>query len=237
MTIPRLVEEIQRFQYKVEIKNELVNVISIEDELYLSSTYQLNPRKVQQLSLKNGILPLRYSKNYNPLGINGQLSLLHSTIGVVGVGELGKAVIEIIARIGIGHIIIIDHKDLNETNFTIENNIGIKKITAAAKQVEKINSGVSTTLYSIKLNQKNVLQLLDPCDVVVDATNDKDSSILLENTVNDLNIPLVHSNQHDFTNQVTPKSTKNEYNLSYCNSFMTANRQAQEVVNSIAKNI
>jgi molybdopterin-synthase adenylyltransferase len=66
--------------------------------------------------LKTDIIPERYVRNFNAFSPKDQIKLLRSTVAVVGLGGLGGGVTEILARIGIGTLILIDGDVFEDTN-------------------------------------------------------------------------------------------------------------------------
>ena len=74
----------------------------------------LSPREVEIEALQWGAIPERYQRNMGTLGIDGQLKLLNSSVAVVGAGGLGGSVIELLARVGVGRLKVIDHDVFSE---------------------------------------------------------------------------------------------------------------------------
>ncbi|MDZ7761578.1 MAG: ThiF family adenylyltransferase [Desulfovermiculus sp.] len=86
-------------------------------------------RDVQQGALGEGILPLRYLRNYGTMGLQGQAALLSSTAAIVGVGGLGGLIAELLSRMGVGHLVLIDgdcfeDNNLNRQLFATEETLG-----------------------------------------------------------------------------------------------------------------
>ena len=80
-------------------------------------------------ALKQGVIPCRYLRNIGTIGPDGQIKLLQSTVAVVGAGGLGGTAIELLARQGVGHLIIIDNdrfaeQNLNRQIMSREGNLG-----------------------------------------------------------------------------------------------------------------
>jgi NADPH:quinone reductase-like Zn-dependent oxidoreductase len=76
-------------------------------------------REVEIAALKKGVTPWRYLRNIGTIGLDGQIKLLQSAVAVVGAGGLGGTIIELLARQGIGHIIIIDNDRFAEQNLRL----------------------------------------------------------------------------------------------------------------------
>ena len=61
-------------------------------------------------------IPQRFSRNIGVLTENEQRQLLSSNVAVVGLGCTGCAVVEFLARVGIGGLILVDGDRFDETN-------------------------------------------------------------------------------------------------------------------------
>ena len=100
-------------------------------------------RDVEDAALRAGILPLRYLRNRNTIGIGQQLRLLRSRVAVIGCGGLGGHVIEALARLGVGSITAVDpdvfeESNLNRQVFSSINVLGRNKAEVAAERVAEI---------------------------------------------------------------------------------------------------
>lgn len=139
----------------------------------------------------------RYAKNHNMLSIEEQDVLKNSSVCVVGCGGLGGYIIEMLARLGVGNITVIDGDRFDETNLNRQLNaneetIGISKALEAQKRVNLINSDVNVKARAGFLTQNNAINLLEYHDVVVDALDSIEMRFILQNTCASLNIPLVY---------------------------------------------
>jgi molybdopterin/thiamine biosynthesis adenylyltransferase len=165
-------------------------------------------REVEIAALKQGITPWRYLRNTGTIGLDGQIKLLQSTVAVVGAGGLGGTIIELLARQGIGHLIIIDNdrfaeQNLNRQLMSTEKNLGDYKATVAAKRVEDINSAVTATTFLEKLTKENAHRLLKDAKVVADGLDNLPSRFAVEEACRDLRIPFVHGTIAGFSGQLT----------------------------------
>jgi len=139
---------------------------------------------------------MRYKRNFKALSLDDQKKLASSTVAVVGCGGLGGYIAEQLARIGIGHLILIDGDRIEETNlnrqlFALEENIGSLKAEAAKERLQKVNSSVKVDIFSQWFTEQNGKSLIEGADLVCDALDSGKTRIELERVCNDLNIPLV----------------------------------------------
>ncbi len=127
-----------------------------------------------------------------------QLALLKTkTIAVVGSGGLGGYVIEMLARLGIGKLIIIDGDVFDETNlnrqlYAREDNLGCVKVDEAKKRVEKVHSGVQVMPFHRIITKDNAHELLNGADIVMDCVDNIQTRFTMAEVCQLLAIPLVH---------------------------------------------
>ena len=150
----------------------------------------------------------RYQRNINALSPQEVATLHQAKVAVVGSGGLGGYIVEILARIGVHHITLIDYDvfDINNLNrqlFCEEALIGTPKVDAAQARIAKVNSHVQLTTIKEKLTPENAPTLLQGCMVVVDALDNIPSRLALATACDGLNIPLVHGSIAGWLGQVT----------------------------------
>jgi len=163
----------------------------------IASDFGLKPREVEVIALKNEICPSRYQRNIGTIGIEGQIKLLSSRVAVVGCGGLGGWIIEMLARAGVGEIVMLDNDVFDETNlnrqlFSTEENIGKPKALAAAERVAAVNSAVDPIAHIVFLDEKNGRELLEGSSVVIDALDNNRSRRNLFEVCRSLEIPFIH---------------------------------------------
>lgn len=139
----------------------------------------------------------RYDRNKSLISQEDQDLLASKTIAVIGAGGLGGHLAELIARLGIGKLIIIDgdvfeESNLNRQRFSNENNLGKPKALEAKRELEKINSQVDIIAVHDTISKKNGEDLLEGADLVLDGVDNARTRLLLEDLCNQLQIPLVH---------------------------------------------
>lgn len=167
----------------------------------------VTPREVEIFALKNGICPSRYERSIGTFGMKGQMRLLESRVAVVGCGGLGGWIIEMLARAGVGEMVIVDgdvfdDNNLNRQLFSSEENIGVLKAEAAADRVRRINSVVSVYPNSAYINKKNGIEILKGCSLVVDALDNNSGRKEVLWLCREIGIPFVHGAIAGFWGQV-----------------------------------
>ncbi len=158
-------------------------------------------------ALTLGICPYRYLRNREAISLEEQLGLAKSRVAVIGAGGLGGHVILLLARMGIGTLVVVDYDVFDETNLNRQTlssmeTLGKPKSEAAAVAVNSINPGVKVIPCRVKLDSSNALEILTGSNVVVDALDNVQDRFVLERTTKKLGIPLVHGALAGFEGQV-----------------------------------
>ena len=182
-------------------------VISLKTVTSIAQANKITVRDVEIVALEQGITPWRYLRNIGTIGPDGQIKLLQSTVAVVGAGGLGGTIIELLARQGTGHLIIIDNdrfseQDLNRQLMSTEKNLGKYKAIVAAKRAGQINSATTVTTFVEKLTEENAHRLFKNAMVVADGLDNLPSRFIVEKACKDLRIPYVYGTIAGFSGQL-----------------------------------
>jgi len=162
-----------------------------------SERFTVTLAQVEEVALEQSILPSRYQRNREAMSVTDQLNLFRSSVAVIGCGGLGGYVIEELARLGVGRIIVIDpdvfeEHNLNRQLFSSPANLGTAKVEAAAKRINEINPAVNLVPIQAAFSPENGADLLAECRVAVDALDTIKVRLELAEACAALNIPLVH---------------------------------------------
>jgi len=181
--------------------------VSLKTVASIADLQKISAKEVEITALKQGIIPLRYLRNIGTIGLDGQIKLLQSTVAVVGVGGLGGTIIELLARQGVGHLIIIDNdcfteQNLNRQIMSTESNLGKYKTTVAAKRAEEVNSAIVVTTFLERLTRENAQKLLSGAQVVADGLDNLPSRLAVEHACRCLAIPYIYGTIAGFSGQL-----------------------------------
>ncbi|HJV65208.1 MAG TPA: HesA/MoeB/ThiF family protein [Geomonas sp.] len=159
--------------------------------------FDLTFAEVESAMLGLGLWPARYQRNRRTISTEGQLALLHSSVTVIGCGGLGGYIIEGLARLGVGRIIAVDpdvfeEHNLNRQVLSTMANLGLPKVTAAARRVSDINPAVSLVPVETAFSSGNAVELLEQATVAIDALDNLTARRQLAHACRELGIPLVH---------------------------------------------
>lgn len=140
----------------------------------------------------------RYSRQVmlEEIGYEGQLKLKNAKVCVVGVGGLGNPIATRLVAMGIGKIRIVDRdvvelSNLHRQTMFDESDIGQVKVEAAAKKLRKMNSDVLIEALPVSVNDYTALDIVEGCDVVIDALDSVNARYSLNKACVKKNIPFV----------------------------------------------
>lgn len=113
--------------------------------------------------------------------------LKNAKVGVAGLGGLGSNIVEMLARIGVGNIIIVDYdivepSNLNRQNYYISQ-LGELKTDATLKNIKMINPFINVEKVDVFLNKDNSIDVFDGCDIVIEAFDDASCKAELVTTI------------------------------------------------------
>tara|TARA_B100001250_G_scaffold78654_1_gene64600 strand:- start:161 stop:898 length:738 start_codon:yes stop_codon:yes gene_type:complete len=118
------------------------------------------------------------------VGAKGQKKVISSKILIIGVGGLGCPAAENLTRAGIGTIGLVDNDVVNLSNIhrqSLFNSRDIKKskVSVAAKKLKDINPHIKIKKYNIRLNEKNIKNIIQDYDLVVDGSDNFKTKFLI----------------------------------------------------------
>lgn len=102
-------------------------------------------------------------------------TIQEKTVLIIGLGGVGGHAVEALARLGIGHLILVDPdrvalSNLNRQVIATEETLGILKTEAFQKRIHSINPSCRVDLKTMFVTASNVASLFDaPIDYVIDA--------------------------------------------------------------------
>jgi molybdopterin/thiamine biosynthesis adenylyltransferase len=143
----------------------------------------------------------RYSRQarFWGIGAEGQARLAAGRVLVVGCGALGSSVIDLLARAGVGHLVVVDRDFVELSNLQrqllydeADAAAGTPKAVAAAAAVGRINAGVRVEAVVVDVTPTNVEALVARADVVVDGTDNLETRYLLNDACVKAGIPWVY---------------------------------------------
>jgi molybdopterin/thiamine biosynthesis adenylyltransferase len=201
----------KRIQEKARpIKDLVGRDVFILDEVHADSIAHdmgLTLPDVYRATLGLGIHPRRYLRNRDSISLQDQLKLAESRVAVVGAGGLGGTVIQVLGRIGLGRLTVVDSDVFDETNlnrqvFCTREWVGRPKALAVQSQMKAINPAVEVHAHIIRLDSANGPEILSGCQVIVDALDTVKDRLTLEAVAKSMGVPFVHGALAGFEGQL-----------------------------------
>lgn len=163
---------------------------------------------MEKLAMQQEVVPLRYRRNIGTITATEQQVLMNARVAVIGCGGLGGNVVEQLARLGVGNILVWDYDCFEEHNLNRQllsslQAIGQSKVEAALKRVAAINPAANIQGITIEFDRVKGLPLLAGYQAVVDALDNIPSRMQLSALCRELQIPLVHGAVEGWIGQLT----------------------------------
>jgi molybdopterin-synthase adenylyltransferase len=141
------------------------------------------------------------------IGQEGQEKLKRSRVAIAGAGGLGSPIAVYLTAAGIGMIRVIDHdqvalSNLNRQILHWEEDVGRKKVDSARMKLRNLNSAVEIEAIAETITEGNVSQLVDGCDVIVDAMDNLPTRYILNRCAIEKNIPFFHGAVNGFQGRI-----------------------------------
>jgi len=160
-------------------------------------------RDVAIAALRLGIVPLRFLAHRGSVPQAELAQLLGATVAVCGVGGLGGHVVMLLARLGVGRLVLIDGDTFAETNLNRQvfcnlAALGRSKVDVTREGVEAITDLVEVVGHKAWIDDDNARTLLQGCDVVVDGFDNLKGRAVARRACFALGVPFVGSGVEGF---------------------------------------
>jgi molybdopterin/thiamine biosynthesis adenylyltransferase len=130
----------------------------------------------------------RYSRQvlFPGIGAEGQRRIGQGRVAIVGCGATGTCVASLLARAGVGHLLIIDRDYVEPSNLQRQTLFdeadaaeSLPKAVAASRKIAAFNSEVQVQAEVADLTPENVEPLLGQADLILDATDNFETRYLI----------------------------------------------------------
>ncbi len=147
-------------------------------------------------------LQARYSRQilFPGIGEAGQRRLAHASVAIIGVGATGAATASLLARAGVGHLILVDRDFVEPSNLQRqilfdEQDAGeaLPKAEAARRKLLAANSSIRITAHIADLVPGNIHDLLGSAGLLLDATDNFETRYLLNDFAVQQGIPWIYA--------------------------------------------
>ena len=144
---------------------------------------------------------MRYIRQqiFEEIGKKGQEKLGKSSAAIVGLGALGSVSAQLLARAGIGRLVLVDRDIVELSNLQRqplfdENDVGKPKALAAKEKLAKINSEAEVQFFIDDLNYENIGEILGRnIGLILDCTDNLETRFLINDFSVKNKIPFIYS--------------------------------------------
>ncbi len=162
--------------------------------------------KTHMEDMKKESLKKRYERN-TVFSSEEQIALAEKTVFVAGCGGLGGYICEMLARVGVGNLVLADGDVFEESNLnrqlaSTEENLGKNKACEMKKRIQQINAEIEVQAIPQFVDENNGLNMIKGADLVMDALDSRKSKLMLQDLCKKAGIPMVHGGVSGWQGQV-----------------------------------
>lgn len=179
-------DKISVYDIKCKFKDDadviILNGHPIQEDKYLNENDKLTLIKKGEIPKLNELENLMIAR-HTP---NVHTKIKSGKVVILGLGGLGSNIAISLARIGIGHLTLVDFdivepSNLNRQQYFI-NDIGKYKTEALKQIIENINPFINITIVNELINSSNIVQFSDE-DIIIEAFDNPRYKAEISNTV------------------------------------------------------
>ena len=139
----------------------------------------------------------RFQRNIPALTEEECLLLKGKHVLVVGCGGLGGHIIDLLTRVGVGHLRVVDGdafepSNLNRQLLSNTETLGKSKATVAAEHIRRVSPDTAVEAVDRFMTGDNVSELIRDCHIVMDALDSIPARRILAKACADAGIPYVY---------------------------------------------
>ncbi len=154
-------------------------------------------RKVMAATLRAGVFPECLERNFPSLTIEEQARLFAASALVAGLGGLGGTLALLLARLGVGRLLLADGdvfapSNLNRQFLATGKNLGLNKARAAAEELRDINPALVVAPIPYYLTPEDLPDYVDEVEIVLDGLDSVSARRDLFAAAQQQGVPLVH---------------------------------------------
>lgn len=124
----------------------------------------------------------------------------NARVAIAGLGGLGSNVAMVLARTGIGELLLVDFdivepSNLNRQHYSVKH-LGMKKTKALLEQIKEVNPYIDVKIRDIRIDENNVISIFNDYDIVCEALDKAHAKAMLISTLlsSKPNIKIVSGN-------------------------------------------
>ena len=141
----------------------------------------------------------RFSRTKALLGDDALEKLKNSTVAVFGIGGVGGAALEALARAGVGHLVIVDSdtvslSNINRQILALGSNVGRPKVEVATERIKDICPNTKVTPKQCFFLPENSAEFnFSDFDYVVDAVDTVSAKLEIIRRAKEAGVPVISS--------------------------------------------
>ncbi len=182
--------------------------LSLKQAEELAVKYSISLLQLESIALEQGIMPSRFMRN--TLTCDEQLKVFQSKVSIIGCGGLGGLTADLLARIGVGNLHLVDpdcfeEHNLNRQHFCTLDALGQPKARVVSSQLLQINPALHCTYSQDFFNDSDVKK----AEVVIDCLDSVAARKELDSLCRKYGQPLVHGAVNRWYSQLGISTNKN----------------------------
>ncbi|MFK5956349.1 MAG: ThiF family adenylyltransferase [Planctomycetota bacterium] len=134
------------------------------------------------------------------IGASGQQALRDQTVGVIGLGALGSVGADLLARAGVGRLLLIDRDIVETSNLQRQTlytdadaQLGLPKAVAAQQRLAQVNPEIDLEVHAVDLTAENIQGILAQTDLILDGTDNFATRYLLNDYAVSHQTPYIYA--------------------------------------------
>jgi len=173
------------------------HTLSQADLLDYARRHHLTHRQAVAEALREGLFPECYERNFPSLSCPEQLRLFDSSVLVAGLGGLGGTLTTLLARVGVGRLLLADGdvfapSNLNRQWLATQATLGLNKAEVATRNLQDINPALLAEAIPANLTAANLAPCLAQVQVALDGLDSLPARRDLFTAAQAAGVPLVH---------------------------------------------
>lgn len=138
----------------------------------------------------------RYLQNLGIMSETDLERIKQAKVLLVGAGGIGGHVANLLVRLGVMELTIVDFDCFDQTNlnrqlFCTELNLGSFKVTVLKHKLKEINSNCTINTHQVKIEDLS-MEIFEQHDYVIDAVDNPKTKVYLNETCSKIGLPLLH---------------------------------------------
>lgn len=147
-------------------------------------------------AVTEGLYEASFIRNFGVVTHEEQAKLRNARVTVVGAGGVGGITLIQLARMGVGSIHVIDRDQFEASNINRQmlsavSKLGVDKAEVAGQVLRDINPDIKVRTTISFVTEDNAAELLADSDVIVDATDNLVSRVVIHRAAAKLGIPSI----------------------------------------------